>query len=343
MVVWQGITEGGTAVPVQITEEGKVVAIGEAGPQGPPGADGKDGETGPQGPPGQPGTPGVQWPSNPFEGAFLMYLDGVVQWATPQEPIPVPQDWIGPITAVSSDNSILEFANNLNPEQFLNMTNVYACNEYGQDATRPGKIYGDWMAGTTIGPEQAGDSYNGTPSNIFVDDVNSTWDVQLDVPGGSAGMHGMYLYGLNLLQLGDGEYGVYSQTSWTGQGPGSTHGTWNYAGKEVKWWTDLTEGGNKLRTVNLVGVTSNTHLKTVANMYPESYGTVMIRQISFNGDYLIQGKAAEGVVQSIVNNAVVLRSTNGGFEVGDYVRSSDTQYARWLAVKKGYSIDNLQS
>ena len=339
MVVWQGITEGGTAVPVQITEEGKVVAIGEEGPEGPPGADGKDGkDSDVPGPPGPPGTPGVQWPSNPFEGAFLMYLDGVVQWATPQEPIPVPQDWIGPITAISNDNSVLEFANNLNPEQFLNMQNVYACNEFGQDATRPGKIYGDWMAGTSIGPERDGDKFDGTPWNIFVDDTGSAWTVQLDVPGGLGGMHGYYLYGLNLSQLGDGIYGVYSQIDWSGDGPVSTHGTWNYAGKEIAWWNDRTNGGIVLRTENLVGVNSNMTLKTVANMYPQSYGSVKIRQISFNGDYLIQGKAAEGVVSQIVNNAVVLRSTNGGFEVGDYVRTSDTQYARWLAVKKGYKV-----
>ena len=46
MVVWQGITEGGTAVPVQVTEAGKVVAEGQ---QGPPGPDGPPGPPGPQG------------------------------------------------------------------------------------------------------------------------------------------------------------------------------------------------------------------------------------------------------------------------------------------------------
>ena len=47
MVVWQGITEGGTAVPIQVTEEGRVVAEGQEGPAGPPGPEG------PQGPPGE--------------------------------------------------------------------------------------------------------------------------------------------------------------------------------------------------------------------------------------------------------------------------------------------------
>ena len=50
MVLWQGLTEGGTAVPVQVTEEGKVVAQGL---QGEKGDKGDTGDTGPQGPPGE--------------------------------------------------------------------------------------------------------------------------------------------------------------------------------------------------------------------------------------------------------------------------------------------------
>lgn len=49
MVVWQGITAGGTAVPVQVNESGEVVARG---------LDGQPGEPGPPGPPGEPGKPG---------------------------------------------------------------------------------------------------------------------------------------------------------------------------------------------------------------------------------------------------------------------------------------------
>ena len=64
MVVWQGITSGGTAVPIQVTEAGEVVAAtntpvpgpeGPPGPDGPPGADGKDGKD------GAPGRDGDQW------------------------------------------------------------------------------------------------------------------------------------------------------------------------------------------------------------------------------------------------------------------------------------------
>ena len=58
MVLWQGLTEGGTAVPVQVTEAGEVVAatnIPVPGPEGPPGPEGQPGKDGP------PGKDGDQW------------------------------------------------------------------------------------------------------------------------------------------------------------------------------------------------------------------------------------------------------------------------------------------
>jgi len=53
MVLWQGLTEGGTAVPVQVTEAGRVVAEGQQGPEGPEGQQGPEGPQGPQGPQGE--------------------------------------------------------------------------------------------------------------------------------------------------------------------------------------------------------------------------------------------------------------------------------------------------
>ena len=49
MVLWQGLTEGGTAVPVQVTEAGRVVAEGQQGPAGEEGPQGPKGDQGPQG------------------------------------------------------------------------------------------------------------------------------------------------------------------------------------------------------------------------------------------------------------------------------------------------------
>lgn len=67
MVVWQGITAGGTAVPVQVTDDGQVVSatnVPVPGPPGPPGQDGEPGQPGKDGepgPPGEPGRDGLQW------------------------------------------------------------------------------------------------------------------------------------------------------------------------------------------------------------------------------------------------------------------------------------------
>lgn len=46
MVLWQGLTEGGTAVPVQVTEDGKVVAQGQQGEKGDKGDKGDPGDPG---------------------------------------------------------------------------------------------------------------------------------------------------------------------------------------------------------------------------------------------------------------------------------------------------------
>lgn len=67
MVVWQGITAGGTAVPVQVTEQGEVVSAtnvpvpGPPGEPGPPGQDGAPGAPGQPGKDGAPGRDGLQW------------------------------------------------------------------------------------------------------------------------------------------------------------------------------------------------------------------------------------------------------------------------------------------
>ena len=57
MVVWQGLTESGVAVPVEVKEDGKVVAEGLQGPPGSEGPQGPPGIEGPQGPQGPPGNP----------------------------------------------------------------------------------------------------------------------------------------------------------------------------------------------------------------------------------------------------------------------------------------------
>ena len=71
MVLWQGLTEGGTAVPVQVTEAGKVVAEGKEGQKGDPG------EPGAPGPPGPPGPRGEYGPGDDVDLGSITASGGV--------------------------------------------------------------------------------------------------------------------------------------------------------------------------------------------------------------------------------------------------------------------------
>ena len=75
------------------------------------------------------------------------------------------------------------------------------------------------------------------------------------------------------------------------------------------------------------------------NDYPRELG---VTKVLFNDDQLIDGYYAEGDVMQVVNNSIVMRSTNGNFQIGDYVRTTDIAYASWLAIKNGYSVSELK-
>ena len=125
MVVWQGITSEGTAVPVQITDDGKVVAVGETGPQGP------KGDTGPQGPKGDTGPAGtVEWPPFPFEGAFLCWIGGEAVWYSANPPIPITPGVTPPIADVQ-ENSALEFNYPVDLETFVKGAVLESCDKDG--------------------------------------------------------------------------------------------------------------------------------------------------------------------------------------------------------------------
>ena len=160
MVVWQGITQDGTAVPVQITEEGKVVAVGETGPEGPPGP------RGPKGDKGDPGTPGeVNWPPNPFEGAFLVWLNGEPTWYA-EGPVPTPPGTSPAIQSVQ-ENGLLTFESELDTEVFFQGVDVFAGNQDGTvwsgDAyTNTETVWTPLLNGTFTDEHPATDAFDGS-------------------------------------------------------------------------------------------------------------------------------------------------------------------------------------
>ena len=95
-VILLGTQSNGETLPVQVDATGRLVAEGLQGEQG------EQGEQGIQGPPGPPGSDGIDLPPDPYEGAFLGWLNGELVWiGTP--PVPIPPGVFGPITTWSPD------------------------------------------------------------------------------------------------------------------------------------------------------------------------------------------------------------------------------------------------
>ncbi len=338
MVVWQGVTSDGTATPVQVTEEGKVVAIGQEGPAGPPGPEGQEG---PPGPPGPDGADGVQWPPNEFEGAFLMYLDGVVQWATPDEPIIPPQDWIGPITEVDSDGTVLLFEDFLAPDQFLKGTQVIACDQFGQDKQPPGFWYGPWLKDSEMTYLDLRLTLNGSPAELF-----STSDNGIRITGINEYENieqGIQIQNLMWGSLGNQQLTVFYTNTANMDAFSSELPSWQSQNDSQVWFDNNNNKGNYQGDVQFEcvdGMTFDFGGRTWADTRPQS---LEVTKIQAGGKTLIDGYCAHGEVMQVVNNALVLRSTNGNFAVGDYVRTTDIAYATWLAAARGYSVKDLKN
>ena len=339
MVVWQGVTSDGTATPVQVTDEGKVIAIGQEGPAGPPGPEGQEG---PPGPPGANGADGVQWPPNAFEGAFLMYLDGVVQWATPEEPIIPPQEWIGPITEIDSDGSVLIFEDFLSPDQFLKGTQVIAVNEFGQEKSPPGFLYGPWLAGSSMNNLNPSVTVSGTPEDLF-----STSNSGIKLNGYNDGdflnYQGIALVNLPWEKLGLATLTVFYTNNSGRPAFADQLPNWDSPTGKSTWFNNGHVSGNYEGTVQyecVDGMAFNFYGYAQGTTHPEN---LHVTKIQAGGKTLIDGYYAQGDVMQVVNNALVLRSTNGNFEVGDYVKTTDVAYATWLAASRGYSVADLKN
>lgn len=178
MVVWQGVTEDGTATPVQVTQDGKVVAQGLDGPPG---------EPGPPGPPGQ-----IDLPPDPYEGALLGWLNGELAWIS-GPPVPIPEGVFGPITAWDSLNGLLTVAGEI-PNTIQPGVYVYQCNEQGQ-LFSPGlisnQLYSSEWTGSWQADQGAYRSFDGEVSDAFkgsipAKGVRNSWYGSISIPAGAS-------------------------------------------------------------------------------------------------------------------------------------------------------------
>ena len=120
---------------------------GPPGVQGPPGEDGKDGKDGKDGEDGKDGADGIQLPPDPYEGAFLGWLNGGLSWiGTP--PIEVPEGVFGPILLSEQNGSVITVSGAI-PNNVSSGVYVFQCNSLGNEVTQ-GKLVGNYAQLSTI-------------------------------------------------------------------------------------------------------------------------------------------------------------------------------------------------
>ena len=306
MVVWQGITEGGTAVPVQITEEGKVVAIGEAGPEGPPG------------PPGQ-----AEWPPNPIEGAFLVWLNGKPTWYV-EQPIPTPPGVAGPIIEVDQ-NSLLLFESDVDQNIFFNGVQVYAVNADGSSWNGNGQYNTsqDWSAGADGSRNGSGGAYkiqNAFDGSITTeaigpaDNGNQTITITFNPPlDNSSNTFEVYakIVGDNNVVSNFLVNGVYCNTAVTSQ-------SWSLI--------DKAEYLSNENTITSVGI-----------RYVRGADYSVLYALRLNGKILLDplaGPYPTGQISTVANASALLSRVQGVWSEGDYMKADESAQAAWLISKK---------
>ena len=302
MVVWQGITEGGTAVPVQITEEGKVVAIGEAGPEGP---------RGPQGPEGPPGV--AEWPPNPIEGAFLVWMNGEPTWYS-ETPVPIPPG-LSPLITDVTDNSILTFNSDLDTEAFFSGVNVSAALADGTNWTNNGmyKTNREWSSGNIIEGAFApgsplSDIFDGdTTTYAYPADAKVTYDFVDTVPVQSK----LRMY-------------ISISRAWTNFEINGRPVSTSVGGDQ---WYDFTDD---------LDIKSGEGLKSFSLGYISGEYAQAMASIEIDGAMLLDpgtGPYPRGQIATAVGNTALLSRVGGNWEAGLYMKSSAATMAAWMVTK----------
>lgn len=134
-VILLGTQSNGETLPVQVDATGRLVAEGLQGPPGP------EGPQGPEGPSG-----GMELPPDPYEGAFLGWLNGELAWiGTP--PVPIPEGVFGPITAWDPVNTLVTIEGTA-PENIENGVYLTQCDEQGfsTNPSKPWNIRQNWSS-----------------------------------------------------------------------------------------------------------------------------------------------------------------------------------------------------
>ena len=316
MVVWQGITEGGTAVPVQITEEGKVVAIGEQGPKG---------DTGQQGPKGDPG--GAEWPPNPIEGAFLVWLNGEPTWYT-EQPVPIPEGLIGPIIGIPGQDTYTVEAP-ISTDIFYSGRQVVRANSEGDPILKTWNQSEKW-SDLVQGTEHISSS-GGPVTALFDGAIGSSYE------NGVTARTGFSLtinFGSTFNSASEVKLYAYARQD----DPDVSTLEINGVSKPIGIPGATGDKANVSPTFTLPG-----GLQTLVWRYPSSANHVYLKAIEIDGVMLVDlgiplEPVAKGNVSSVFGNSVLLSRVEGDIGIGDYLLAQPAEMASWLVVKRGIKV-----
>jgi hypothetical protein len=303
MAILYGTTGDGTTLPVLVDQFGNLLAKGIEGQPGQP---------------GEPGPPGGDFPlpPNPYEGAFLGWLNNDLAWiGTP--PVPIPEGRFGPITGWDS-GGFLTVEGEI-PPQVAQGVFVYQCNE-------DGSIYVDgWNNSEVWSDSASGPFADGSPANAY--DGKAVYN---ESPVINAGADVVIFEGVCPVTS---NVDVFTWFTGNGLANITIHGSGNSGNPLVTLYNDLFEASADWHPIAYSGSVTKITMNVAANQ-TRFCG---LKMDNVNGEMLVDGgeyPTAPNLnfrVQSVNGqNLIGVANRTDNFTIGKYLRIPEQNVARWL-------------
>ena len=297
-VVLLGTQSNGETLPVQVDAFGRLVAEGLQGPKG---------EDGAQGPAGG----AFPLPPDPYEGAFLGWLNGGLSWiGTP--PVPIPENVFGPITDWNPVDNLVTVEGSI-PESVGSGVTIFQCNADGTYYTQDANVSAEWTTESDIRWDGAAQDnmspslmFDGTTTPMFVttEGVNGRY-IHITFPG--AGVP---------ISVSLRVYGTYR----TGQ-------TF-YVNDQLCTSTGVAHPGTGWQTIT---GWSGPNIQSFKTNSPKN-NALEIGAIAIDSKILLdQSKSLSMRISTIFGNQILgIPNRNSNFIVGKYLAVPEQRVARWV-------------
>jgi len=329
MAILQGTMQDGTLIPVQADSQGRLVCEGLQGAEGP---------AGPAGPAGPPGAD-LSYPPDPYEGAFLMYLNGQPTWGGAEPPIVLPVGTIGSITQIEGTD-IFTVESSIDSEIFYVGRDVFASDANGVGISpNPGLDQTQkWSGLLTTGASQNSPITTGQPAEMFNGVGTSGWCIRMSNSNATTTTAtqvfdtpiGVSTEPMNLTVYRDGDYGNFGSAVakvWV-------NGTLVFSSNALSAQTEVVSIPGAEVPISSIQIGLDF---TDTSVYKPDRG-FGIAQITMNGKVLVDGPAASGRVSYASDHQIVLSRVAGAWAVGQYITAAPASMARWLAMERGLYI-----